>query len=242
MSNVVGDIYEVTVEGQYYGHRNGMKTTGQYVAILKMDDTAKKQGFLSVARNKLLPRYLKANYPDYKRFKTHFITGVRNLSKGGSPVGELALMNRKQIVAWIEKKRLPIKHHLYPEVSDLRQAIKFFRESPEAFKKQQDKRLANKGPELQMMSALDELNPDIDRINFSQEAEAQVYGQLPYTPTPQPQSAQSAYSFLQADPTSDDDTDDYVPDEFDKDVTEEYNPVINAYEDEDEMDDMLAGI
>ena len=105
MPSVKGDIFAVTIEGEYYAHRNGAKTTGRYEVTLRMDETAKSIGFLSVARNKLLPRALKAKYPDYKRFKTHTITNAVNESQNNKPVYEIGLMNRKQLVSYITQKR-----------------------------------------------------------------------------------------------------------------------------------------
>lgn len=247
---IKGDIFAVTIEGEYYAHRNGNKITSRYQVTLRMDETAKSMGFLSVARNKLLPRALKAKYPDYKRFRTHHITQVINETKNGAPVMEIALMNRKQLVSYVQKKGFKIQTDLYPEVSDLRQAIRAYRDSRDTFMKIQDKRAAAKGPELLMMRALDELNPDIDQISFTPEQEAQVYGQLPYTPTPAtpvPAKPATAYSNIG---TIDDllagggnfDPDDMAEYADEGEDVTDVDYIGSEYDEEDELNAMLDGV
>lgn len=244
---VKGDIFAVTIEGEYYAHRNGSKTTGRYQVTLRMDETAKNMGFLSVARNKLLPRALRAKYPDYKRFRTHSITQVINETKNGAPVMEIALMNRKQLVSYVQKKGFKIQTDLYPEVADLRQAIRAYRDSRDTFMKIQEKRAANKGPELLMMRALDELNPGIDEVSFTPEQEAQVYGQLPYTPAQQPAKPVTAYSnfntidelLSEAQGSDPDDAAEFADEG--EDVTD-VDYIGSEYDEEDELNSMLDGV
>lgn len=240
---VKGDVFSVTIEGEYYAHRNGNKTTGRYEVTLKMDETAKRMGFLSVARNKLLPRALKAKYPDYKRFRTHYITRVVNETQNGAPVMEIALMNRKQLVSYIQKKKFKIQVDLYPEVSDLRQAIRSYRDNREMFDKMQEKRAANRGPELVMMRALDELNPDIDTVSYTPEQEAQVYGQLPYAPTAPVQKPTTAYSGLglTADSSYNADNDEAEFADEGEDVTD-VDYIGSEFDEEDELNSMLDGV
>lgn len=165
MTAVKGHIYEVTIAGQYYGFNGGKKSISNYEVTVKLDGNAKELGFLSVARNKILPRALQARYPDYKRFRTHHIMNVVDLTNNGAPVKEIGLMNRKQICAWVTSRKLPIELDLYPEVSDLRQAVKAFRDNKELFLKNQATRQERYGPELKTMRAIDELNPDLDKLN-----------------------------------------------------------------------------
>lgn len=164
---MAGDIYEVTAEGQYYALTGNKKDIKNYVVKFKADDTVKKQGFLSAFRNALAPkdgqhtnlhRMMMEQYPDYKRFRTHQITEVVNLSQENKPVKELTLMNRAQIVRFIDTRGLPIDTDLYPSVTDLRQALTDYRENPEIFARQQEKRRQTKGTELAVMRALDTLN------------------------------------------------------------------------------------
>lgn len=161
-------LYEVTVEGEYFAfsETGAKKAQRPYTLTFKANNQMKKQGFLSVFRNALRPkdggstallRLMKAKYPDYKSFRTHHLTNVVDLTNK-APIAELALMNRSQIVRYIDHKGLPVDSDLYPSVSDLRQALRDYKESPEAFAKQQEKRRATKGVELSIYSALDRLN------------------------------------------------------------------------------------
>jgi len=161
MSAVKGDVFEVTIEGQYYTADKQNKSIKDYKVVVLMDEQAKQHGFLGVARGHILPRALKQQYPDYKRFRTHTITHVKNISNPNKPIRDLSLMNRDQIISYIKQKQLPIKFNLYPEVADLRQAIRDLHDGKEMFVKQQKKREEKHGPLLAMRNALDELNPTL---------------------------------------------------------------------------------
>jgi hypothetical protein len=161
------DIYEVTVEGEYYAFKDGRKTIFPYTFKFKADDAARKTGLLSVFRNAMRPkdgkdtnllRIFKSQNAHFKAVRTHVITNTVNLSNK-KPVQELALWNRAQITAYIDRAGLPIECDLYPVLTDLRQALRDYNENPEAFEKQQEKRRNTKGTEIRVMNALDRLNP-----------------------------------------------------------------------------------
>lgn len=174
MTSVKGDIYEVTVEGKYYSNEAGRKAEKPYKVTVKMDEQAKHRGFLSVARNEILPRLLAKKYPDYKRFRTHTVTEVKNITKGGTAVNELNFMNRNQIVAFITQRQLPIEYDLYPQIEDLRQALRNYRDNRDMFLKMQDKRKMYRTDELTMKRAIDELNPELSGDPITEPVEMQA--------------------------------------------------------------------
>ena len=180
-----GDIYEVFIEGQYYAQpENGMKAIKPYKISFFADDAVKQSGFLSAFRNSLIHKdgtesqvlkQMREKYPDYKRFRTHLVTETVNLSQKGKPVKELALMNRAQVIRYIDKKGLPIDTDLYPQVSELRQAVKDWRLNPETFERQQEKRRITKGPEIAVLRSMDELNsPDSKAVTLLKQAPAKA--------------------------------------------------------------------
>jgi hypothetical protein len=223
---MAGDIYEVTAEGQYYALTGNKKDIKPYTITFLADETVKKSGFLSAFRNALAPRdgvhtnllrMMMEKYPDYKRFRTHQIVDGINISQKNKPVKELGIMNRTQIVNFINHKGLPIDTELYPAVTDLRQALKDYRENPEAFKKQQDKRRATKGPELAVSRSLDTLNDPSKPYNPKKPIRT-----LPEAPVVDSGDDIPVDNF----------TDDIIPD----DVS------IPTYDDEDQLDELIAGI
>lgn len=168
-ARTIGDIYEVHVEGVYYSLSGGKKDMKPYQFTFKADESAKKKGFCSTFRNALTPKdgedgtilkLMKKKYPDYKRFKTHIVTETINLTEKGKPVKELNLMNRAQIVRFLEHRGYPVDHELYQTVTELRQAIRDFRENPVVFEKNQEKRRLTKGPDIAVFRALEYLNSE----------------------------------------------------------------------------------
>lgn len=205
MVRVKGDLFEVTCEGQYYGFTHGQKDIKSYTITAKLDENAKAAGFLSVFRNNILnnTKAMQSKYPDWKRYRTHVITETKNLSQANKPIKELALMNRTQIINYINHKGLGIDTDLYPDVSELRQALKDFRANRDQFIKQQDKRRLGKGPMLLVQQSVGELNPWLHN----------------QTGQPEPQEA----------------PEDLILDEDDENA-------ITDFDDEDELDALIAGV
>lgn len=167
MDNIANNnLYEVTCEGEYYAYSNGVKAVKPYTITVKLDDVAKKIGFLSVIKNHILkeqrdaPSPMKKLYGDWRRYRTHVITEVRNV-KTNAPVKELQLMNRAQVIAYINAKGYPIECDLYPSITDLRQALRDYNQSSDQFLKHQARRREVKGPSMDALASLKKLNPDL---------------------------------------------------------------------------------
>lgn len=152
--------YLVTCEGQYYTGDKSRKGFGKYTVTLELGEKEKKQGFLSVIKREVLERAtaMQKLYPDWVRYRTHVITNAVNKDKG-APVKDLSLMNRSQIVAYINKQGWPIHPELYPEVTDLRQALKDYRNDKEQFAKTQADKEFKYGDRLKISQSVLERNP-----------------------------------------------------------------------------------
>lgn len=158
-------LYEITCEGQYWTMKKG--EIKHYTFTWFGDENVKESGFLSAFRGALRPingedsailKKLKIQYPDYKRFRTHVVSDVRDMTNAGKPVYELGLMNRTQLIRYIDKKGLPIDPDLYPSVVELRQALKDYSENPNIFERFQEKRRKTRGPRFAVMNSIEELN------------------------------------------------------------------------------------
>jgi hypothetical protein len=191
-------LYLVTIEGEYYATVGGQKAIKPYKVELKMDEMAKQAGFLSAALQKLgdndalLVRVLRARHPDYKRYRTHHQTNVLNLTTG-EPPKELGLMNRKQIISFLSiNPEVPIETDLYPQIEELRQALRDWQDNPESFLKRQEARKTLRGPEFALAKSLDALNPGIDTPQFT---EAEKIAAVSAAPVPlfNPEAALPAY-------------------------------------------------
>ncbi len=242
------DLYEVRVSGTYYGNNGGMKVTESYDETFTMNEEAKKFGFLSAIRNFLLEERLKGKYKNYKRFRTHYITDVTNITSPGKPVMELALMNRAQVVKYIKQKDLPINIDLYPEISDLRQAVKSYHEGKETFLEYQEKRMKSKGTRLTLQRQLAELNADsgnhVKPVTISTEPLSSPEDGVTNVYTQKGNPLSQHYRVDTVDELQDDPTDatDYI--DFGDDVyTEDPNTIrIPEFDDGQDIDALLMGL
>lgn len=161
--------YRVTCEGQYFGviDQGRNHAVKNYKLEVVLDGRAKHAGLLSVIRNAFLTKRIGQDflmeklYPDWKKYRTHEITKVIEIDETGKPlkqVREIALMNRAQIVTYIESRGLEITHDLYPDVSALRQAVKDYSTNYEAFMKLQSTKEQSSGTWLRVMKSAKEAN------------------------------------------------------------------------------------
>lgn len=151
------DLYEAHVFGEYYANVGGIKSTKNYKVAIRITGPMLKAGALSVIKNSVLHDVLRAQYPDYRRFRTHDIDKVINLQTGKQVV-ELPLMNHSQLVKLVEKKGLPINISLFPKAPELRQAIRDVVENREAFLENQSKRKRIYGEVIQHKHNIQDLN------------------------------------------------------------------------------------
>lgn len=152
--------YLVTCEGQYYTGDKSRKGFGSYSVTVELGEKEKKQGFLSVIKREVLERAtaMQKLYPDWVRYRTHYISNAVNKDKK-APVKELTLMNRSQIVAYINKQGLPIEPDLYPEVTELRQALLDWRNDKKQFLETQANKKFKYGDRLKISQSVLERNP-----------------------------------------------------------------------------------
>jgi len=160
--------YLVTCEGQYYTGDKSKNGFGRYSVTVELGDEEKKAGFLSVIKREVLSRtnVMQKQYPDWVKFRTHYISNAVNKNKN-APLNDLSLMNRAQIVAYINKKGLPIEPDLYLEVTDLRQAMKDYKTDKESFEKVQETRRTNYGPKMSIARNVLALNPWLANVELA---------------------------------------------------------------------------
>lgn len=154
------DVYEVTCDGEYYALTDGKKTVKPYSITRNMGAASKKTGFLSVFRNHVLQdkAEMQKLYPDWQRFRKHYIASCKLVSDPNRPVKELELMNRAQMIQIINRYGLPIDADLYTDPGELRQAIKDCRHHQEQFLKRQEVRRTVFGGQMAAARELEQLN------------------------------------------------------------------------------------
>ena len=221
--------YLVTCEGTYYrskDHKKDRTTYGEYTLEAVLPEEARTLGFLSVFRREILTEKpsrkfaIREKYPDWRRFRTHTITNVVEIDHNGKPKGqvrELQLMNRAQVVAYINKKGWPVDPDLYPEISELRQALRDFRANRDQFLKQQEKRRQSKGSVLSVAKSLEQLNPWLSNGTFGDIPDEDNASEKPLDETP----------YVEPE-----------PDDYNNDT----DPGIPEYDEADEFDQVLGDL
>lgn len=158
-------LYEVTCFGEYYGLKNGQKFRGAYEITRKLGEESRKAGFLSVFRNHILDANnqknlakLREEYPYWLRYRTHDIKTAVEISDKMKPLTDLGLLNRSQLVKFIDQKGYEIDAELYESAPDLRQALKDYKDNREAFLKAQAKRRTMYGTSIAIAREVAQLN------------------------------------------------------------------------------------
>lgn len=159
--------FRVTVEGDFYvqdasGKGKELRKYKVDVNVITMDSA------LSVIKNKLLAKALTRKYPGFLNFRTHTITNVDALD-GASLAGSLTIleMNRDQIAAYIESKKLPVNMKVYPEMPDLRDAIRFAETTPKLYP-EYERKVSKENKENE---DLKKLNPELNDAPAEEEKE-----------------------------------------------------------------------
>ena len=155
--------YEITVVGDYLAWEGGSnigagkKVKRPYSIKVRL---ATLDAALSVIKQKLLDRMLRATYPDYADYLTHVIDHVEPLSDDMPPPDNVLHMSYVQLVEVVRAKKLPLQPAEYmDDVSALRAAVADCLlnpgRSPDELAKREDARRAERQQEAKLMA----LNP-----------------------------------------------------------------------------------
>lgn len=148
--------YKVVVQGDYYasapGHGKMVKRYKVEVMLPSMDRA------LSVIKNKILQPLLKNKLPDYLSFRTYEIVSYEAVGGVKSPTNiPVHIMNRPELIKYIEDEGLPVKVKDFIEIQDLRDAILYAVQDPIGY----EKKFTEKKADAAENKALKELNPGI---------------------------------------------------------------------------------
>lgn len=157
-------VFTATVEGEYYASSEGGKSTAtikRYRIQVRIPENVQDKA-MSVILNNLLEPSLKKNYPDHIRYRTYEITAMVCDEDPTVTTDNPDFMTRGQLLDYIDNYDLPVKHVLYPELQDLRHAVKYAIEDEEAFEVEQNRREEMRGEILALNYELHDLNPELE--------------------------------------------------------------------------------
>lgn len=153
-------VYHIVIKGQYHCTEQGRAITKPYRVTVKMTGKHVAAGALSLFKNDVAPTVMPAKYPDFQGLYTHEVES-HTVPEAPELEGQnLALLNRVELLAFLEDEELPIQPELFAKDNDqLRQAIMDCLENEEAFLKAQTM-FAESG-RAGFKSELADLNPEV---------------------------------------------------------------------------------
>jgi len=151
-----GRGFKVIVEGEYYaanpdGRGKLKKPYTLEVGLPNLDSA------LSVIKNKLLKALLLKKYPDFVADRTCAIVSATPMDASTPKSNNLAYMDREQLEAHVRVAKVPIDPREYPKVTDLREAIIDFTQTPDGFLAREAVRQADRKENAEL-AALNDLN------------------------------------------------------------------------------------
>lgn len=111
---------------------------------------------LSAFKNAIAPLVLPQVLPGYKKVRTYNVVSAER--SDGEGISNLYLMNREDMIEYINLAKYPIQTNLYTDAGQLRQAILLYKENPEAYEQLEIKMLTNRGPSIESLIAAEALN------------------------------------------------------------------------------------
>ena len=144
---VVGEYLAMAADGQ-------KKVKRDYEAEFRLPHL---DAALSVIKNKLLEPTLRKKYADFVGVRTHKIASATPMSPETPASNNLQYMSREQLSSHILAIRAPIDASAYPEVTDLRDAVIDFTQTPKGFPEREAKRQKDRAEDRELRA----LNPDV---------------------------------------------------------------------------------
>lgn len=140
MANVKNKGVKYTFTGQYYtGNKEQAEQVKDYelqVVFPQMYPNA-----LSIFKTSLIKQHdsiyqmMKKKYPNFKTVRTYAVTNIEDLNGTSVNTHNIATMNTKQLIKYIENNELGIDAQVYEgNITGLRNAIILAQEEPEKFK------------------------------------------------------------------------------------------------------------
>ena len=150
-------LYDVTIAGTYFAATDlGHQTTKPYQVTVKMSQRMVDAGALSSFCKHLADDTLPTKYPDYIRFATHQIVSCERAD--GTPIDDIKLMNREQLIEHINDNDYPIEVELYPDDMQLQQAVLDYNNDEESFVKAHKQQREKRGDTLSIKAEAKTLN------------------------------------------------------------------------------------
>lgn len=152
-------IFQLKVEGTYWadGQIKALRKSYTVTVNIPADKIASVNGIL---KTRILPQLLAKKDPQFKRIRTFSVLSVVAFGdasiEGLDEVHQIRIMDRKQLLNLVKRKKLEMNPELYTKLSDLRTAIQLCIENPNFYKKRE----AKLSGELALSSELEDLNTE----------------------------------------------------------------------------------
>lgn len=153
------NLVKCYVEGEYYARPKsgaGLTTKPYSIEVFIREEDVPK-GPLHIVKKFLLDKTLRAQFKDYKRFRTHKLLKVEyqdEQKQSRQQQTNILTMDEQGLRDYCEELDLPVEFELFLDINELRNAIKMAKEDPEKFKIHQDAIREQRGEDLATEKAL----------------------------------------------------------------------------------------
>lgn len=152
-------LFKVRVAGDLAYKDGDQEKSKPYDETVVMDQELIDQGALSMfVKHYGSQLFGSAQTPDGKpnpnrvtgfiRILTHQLISCRYADNPNRPVGVVSLMNRQDLLKYIDEDNLPVDPDLYPDDAQLQQAVIDCEDDEEAFEKNQEQKRKLQGPNI----------------------------------------------------------------------------------------------
>lgn len=155
--------YSVTIAGNYFSKNDHSQKP--YEVTVQMSQEHIDENPLSVFKNHIAPAKMPQVYSDYGDLATHNIMRIVNNIDPDAAPESLGVMNRDQLLTYIDDNDYPIIEYLYKDVDALRQAVMDYEEDQEGFMHNQEIMHKKRGPAAQTEMSVLALNDKIERTD-----------------------------------------------------------------------------
>lgn len=157
-------VHEITFKVVYYGSNTlGGRALKHGEITLKIPQSdLDGTNPLAVFSNDLANEFMPKKFKDYVKLKSYEVLSRK------SPEGfetELSLMSRDELLDYVEDEDLYVYPAMYPDIEQLREAIRECEKDEESFKAKQDAQQKLYGDSVERKSRLKSLNADFDELD-----------------------------------------------------------------------------
>lgn len=153
-------VYSVRIQGLIACTEERRRVERAYDITVRMTQEMVQAGALSSWKNAIAPTIMPRAFPGFKKLVVSEIVDAAR--SDGEGISELQLMSLPALVQYVDLAKLPIDTILYEDRGQLEEAIKLYRDTPDAYMKYEKNKRAKIGDSIKHRIDAQTLNQDVE--------------------------------------------------------------------------------